>query len=79
MTGDNTIHYIIAGLNSDLNNGIKDRAYASIINTITMASCSSIFLLYYFEPPKIFGMLLIFGLISSLIGDYILLKGLIKK
>jgi predicted RND superfamily exporter protein len=79
MTGDNTIHYILASVDSNLDEGIEARSKASIINTITMVACSCIFLLYYFEPPTTFGLLMIFGLITSLLGDFWLLKGLIKK
>lgn len=79
MTGDNTIQYILAGMDSNLESGVSERSDASIINTATMIACSGIFLLYYFEPPKTFGLLLIIGLLTSLIGDYWIFLGLFKK
>lgn len=79
MTGDNSIQYIIASLDNNLEKGINNRFVGSFINTMTMIACSFIFLLYAFEPPKIFGTLLIFGLFLALVGDYWILKGLMKR
>jgi predicted RND superfamily exporter protein len=79
MTGDNTIQYILSGVNNEIHQGLKDRGEASFVNTFTMIFCSFIFLLYSFEPPKTFGLLLVFGLLAALIGDYWILKGLLKS
>jgi predicted RND superfamily exporter protein len=79
MTGDNTIQYILAGYKSNLSNGIDIRSEASIVNTLIMIICSLVFLLFYFEPPTTFGLLLVFGLLSSLVGDFWILKGMLKE
>lgn len=81
MTGDNTIQYILGSMDSGekLENGIKERSGGSVITTFIMMTCSLIFLFYYFEPPRIFGGLLIFGFLASLAGDLWLLQGLNLK
>jgi predicted RND superfamily exporter protein len=85
MTGDNTIQYILGSMDNDIDNtenlesGIEERSGGSVITTFIMMTCSLIFLFYYFEPPRVFGGLLVFGFLASLAGDLWLLRGLIKK
>lgn len=79
MTGDNTIQYILGSMDSDenLESGIEERSGGSVITTFIMMTCSLIFLIYYFEPPRVFGGLLVFGFLASLAGDLWLLQGLL--
>lgn len=82
ISGDNTIQYILSGMDNQkkgLTEGIELRSGGSVITTFIMMSCSLIFLFYYFEPPKVFGLLLIFGFLASLAGDLWLLSGLLPK
>jgi predicted RND superfamily exporter protein len=86
MTGDNTIQYILSAMddesenkNQNLKLGIELRSGGSLITTFIMMTCSLIFLFYYFEPPRVFGLLLFFGFFASLAGDLWLLKGLLPK
>jgi predicted RND superfamily exporter protein len=69
---------LLASTEGNLDDGLKSRSNASIINSITMIACSVIFILYAFEPPKTFGVLLMLGIFLSLVGDYWILKGLLR-
>ncbi len=79
MNGDNTIQFILSGMDKGIYEGVKQRAEGSILTTLMLVSSSSIFLFHYFEPPVIFGLLLMFGFSMSLMGDLWILKGLLPK
>ncbi len=78
MTGDNAIHYLL-GHQSGIEKGIADKQGASLLTTVIMSLCCSIFFFFSFQPPRILGVLLIFGLWGSLAGDLWFLKALLKK
>jgi uncharacterized protein len=84
LTGDNAIQFLcgpkISGGNKSSGvSGVELKQGASLICTIMMSVASLVFLLSYFEPPRIFGGLLSIGLALSLWGDVWLLKGFIKE
>ncbi len=74
LTGDNAIQYLLSV--RDLDSGLKRKSIASIITSFIMIVCCSLFLFYYFKPPRDFGIILMLGLASSLIGDLWVLKAL---
>jgi hypothetical protein len=78
LAGDNAIQYIITPTHN-LEEGIKDRARASILVTLVMILISGLFLLQTLRPVKILGLLFILGFSINLIGDLFGLKGLLLK
>ncbi|OQW48180.1 MAG: hypothetical protein A4S09_13810 [Proteobacteria bacterium SG_bin7] len=78
LAGDNAIQYIFAARRHDLREGIERRGGASVITNVLMTLTAFIYLGSYFSPPKGFGLILAFGLITSLIGDLWLLNGLLQ-
>jgi predicted RND superfamily exporter protein len=79
MNGDNTIQFILAGMDQGIERGIENRAEGSIITSILLIGASMTFLFHYFEPPTMFGYLLMFGFLTALVGDLFILKGLLPK
>jgi predicted RND superfamily exporter protein len=79
MNGDNTIQFILSGMDKGIYEGIKQRAVGSILTTFLLMMSSLVFLFHYFEPPKTFGLLLMFGFLMALVGDLWILKGLLPK
>ena len=77
MNGDNTIQFMLSGRKDSIYDGIKKRATGTILTTFLLMMSSLVFLLHYFEPPKVFGLLLMFGFLISLVGDLWILKGLL--
>lgn len=78
LTGDNAIQYIFAG-ESNLLVGLEKRGSASLQIMVFMLAASIIFQFTYFVPPRKLGLLLCIGYITSFIGDYWIVKSLIKK
>jgi predicted RND superfamily exporter protein len=76
MTGDNAIHFLLGG--SNIEEGIEEKQGASVLTTTIMSLCCVVFFFFSFQPPRILGILLIFGLWGSLAGDLWFLKSLIK-
>jgi hypothetical protein len=76
MTGDNAIHFLLGG--SDLEKGIEEKQGASVLTTTIMSLCCVVFFFFSFQPPRVLGILLIFGLWGSLAGDLWFLKSLVK-
>lgn len=79
MNGDNTIQFILGGMEKGIHEGVRNRAMGSILTTLLLILCSTIFLFHYFRPPMIFGLLLMFGFLMALVGDLWILKGLLPK
>lgn len=79
LMGDNTIQFILGGMDESLDKGIEERSTAAIITTFISIGASLIFMFHYFEPPQVFGLLLILGFFISLVGDLWILKGLLDK
>lgn len=79
MNGDNTIQFILSGMDKGIYEGVKERAAGSMLTTFLLIVSSMVFLFHYFEPPVTFGLLLMFGFCMSLIGDLWILKGLLPK
>jgi hypothetical protein len=78
LTGDNAIQYLLAN-EKDIDKNLQTFGSASIIVTIMMSVLSLVFTTAYFDPPKILGQTLFFGFILSFIGDYMILKGLLRS
>lgn len=79
MNGDNTIQFLLSGVDNGIYEGVKERAAGSVLTTILLIVSSTVFLFHYFEPPVTFGLLLMFGFFMSLIGDLWILKGLLPE
>jgi predicted RND superfamily exporter protein len=79
MNGDNTIQFILSGMDKGIHEGVKERAVGSMLTTLLLIVSSMVFLFHYFEPPVTFGLLLMFGFLMSLIGDLWILKGLLPE
>jgi len=79
LTGDNAIQYLYASKNKNLGEGISNRCTSSIINAILMAIGSLVYLGSYYSSPRAFGIILSAGVVTALIGDLWLLKGLLPK
>lgn len=77
MNGDNTIQFILSGMDKGIYEGVKARAAGSMLTTLLLIVSSIVFLFHYFEPPVTFGLLLMFGFCMSLVGDLWILKGLL--
>lgn len=77
LTGDNAIMFMFQG--ETIEEGIEQHGLGSLQTSIVMALCSLTFVLSYFEPPRMLGILLAGGFLCSLLGDVWLLKGLTKK
>ncbi|MFP5491380.1 MAG: hypothetical protein ACLGG0_07760 [Bacteriovoracia bacterium] len=77
LTGDNAIMFMFQG--ETIEEGIEQHGLGSLQTSIVMALCSLTFVLSYFEPPRMLGILLAGGFLCSLLGDVWLLKGLMKK
>lgn len=77
LTGDNAIMFMFQG--ETIEEGIEQHGLGSLQTAIVMALCSLTFVLSYFEPPRMLGILLAGGFLCSLLGDVWLLKGLMKK
>lgn len=76
-TGDNAIHYLLGA--GDLVEGIEEKQGASVLTITIMSICCVVFFFFSFQPPRVLGILLVFGLWGSLAGDLWFLKALIKK
>lgn len=74
LTGDNAIQFLWEARRKNLNDALADRGPGALQCTLLMALGASIFLGSAFDPPKIFGVLLAFGLIASVIGDLYLFR-----
>jgi predicted RND superfamily exporter protein len=79
MNGDNTIQFILGGMEKGIYQGVRERAQGSIVTAFILIISSVTFLFYYFEPPAVFGRLLMAGFLASLVGDLWILKGLLPK
>lgn len=78
LTGDNAIQYLFASGRRPLTEGIHRRGAASILTNFFMAGTAMMYLASYFDPPKVFGVIMASGLIAALIGDLWLLSGLLS-
>jgi len=80
LTGDNAIHFILNRLKGmDLNEGVLEKSNASVLTAIVMAISSLTFIFSYFNPPKVFGVLLFAGFLLSLLGDLYMLKSIMSN
>lgn len=79
LAGDNAIQYVYSSRGRNLENGIKSCSNASIIITSAMILISLLLLWSSFLPPRSLGVILSLGLLINLIGDFWLLKLLLKK
>jgi predicted RND superfamily exporter protein len=79
LAGDNAIQYVYSSKGRKLESGIKSCSNASIIITLTMISIALLLLWSSFLPPRSLGVILSLGLLINLIGDFWLLKLLLKK
>jgi predicted RND superfamily exporter protein len=77
LTGDNAIMFMFQG--ETIKEGIEQHGLGSLQTSLVMSLCSLTFVLSYFEPPRMLGILLAGGFLCSLLGDVWLLKGLMKK
>ncbi len=78
LTGDNGIQFLFSGRNN-MERGIVRHAPASIVIGIIMSITCLLFLSAAFVPPRIFGVLLAIGILSSLVGDIWLMKSFSKE
>jgi hypothetical protein len=79
LTGDNAIQYLFAAGSADLSTGVRSRGEASIQTNLFMAITSLMYLFSYFNPPRLFGLLLALGFVAALIGDLWILNGLLPR
>ena len=78
LTGDNAIQFMMTE-DENIKEAIDSRARASVIVSLVMILCSTLFLFQTLKPMKILGLLFIFGFIINLVGDLFGLKGLLKR
>lgn len=78
IAGDNTLQFLFAGKNKDLNFGINSMAPAAFITTVTMCICSLLFVVSDFYPSQKFGPLLCFGLAITYLGDVYILRNFLS-
>lgn len=78
LTGDNAIQFLLSGRGT-LGKGILMRGEGALLCGMLMAACSVIFVGSYFVPPRIFGLLLAGGFFMSTLGDYWILRALIRE
>jgi predicted RND superfamily exporter protein len=79
LAGDNAIQYVYSSKGRKLECGIKSCSNASIIITLAMISIALLLLCSSFLPPRSLGVILSLGLLINLIGDFWLLKLLLKN
>ena len=78
LAGDNAIQYIYAAKGKGLTTGLESCSNASIVITLNMISIALLLLGSSFLPPRALGLILALGLLINLIGDFWLLKLLLK-
>lgn len=78
LTGDNAIQYLFASEKTEIARGIESRGAASIITGVLMGITSLVYLGSYFSSPKVFGVILCVGLLTSLFGDLWLFQGFLS-
>jgi predicted RND superfamily exporter protein len=78
LTGDNAIQFVFASRRGRLGEALRSRRDGAIFTSVTMALGCLVFLASAFTPPRILGLLLFFGFLFCLLGDYWLLKGLLS-
>jgi predicted RND superfamily exporter protein len=69
LAGDNSIQYLFAAEENNIETGIIDRGPPSIITSALMAIISLVYLGSYFSSPRTFGIILSLGFLSTLVGD----------
>ena len=74
LTGDNAIMFMFQG---NIKKGIEEQGIGSFQTALSMTLCSLVFVLSYFEPPRMLGVLLAGGFLCALLGDVWLLRGLL--
>lgn len=77
LTGDNAIQFLCSR-RSDMDTACVSRGEPALLCGVLMTLCSLIFLGSYFIPPRLFGLLLAGGFLMSMIGDYWVLRSLLK-
>lgn len=78
LTGDNAIQFLCAKRKT-LDQSCLDRGEPALLCGLFMTACSLIFLGSYFVPPRLFGLLLAGGFLMSMVGDYRVLRSLMKE
>ena len=78
LTGDSAIYYMFESQNKNMEDGIQIRGNGSIEVSLIMFICTFIFQLSYFISARTLGLLIGFGMISSLVGDLWILKALLQ-
>ncbi|MBS1962531.1 MAG: hypothetical protein JST04_09965 [Bdellovibrionales bacterium] len=78
LTGDNAIQFMFASRRGRLGEGLGERRDGAIFTSVAMALGCLVFLAAAFTPPRTLGVLLFFGFLLCLVGDYWLLKGLLR-
>lgn len=79
ICGDNAIQFLLASRKKNLSENIDSRGPGALIIAFIMFCAGLSFLMSYFQPVRILGVLLSFGLLSALIGDLWGLRLLIVK
>lgn len=72
LTGDNAIQFLFARKirsRSDLLVAVSDRSEGALVTASLTAVSSLVFLVSYFDPPRVLGLLLFSCFLLSLIGD----------
>jgi predicted RND superfamily exporter protein len=77
LTGDNAIQFVFASRRGRLEEGVGSRRDGAIFTSVVMSLGCLVFLAAAFQPPRVLGVLLFFGFLFCLAGDYWLLKGLL--
>ena len=78
LAGDNAVQYLLSGKNSNLKSGLIKKARASFLANFLMVLLCVPFFFSDFSTPRWLGIILIVGFVMSYIGDFWVLKGLIK-
>jgi len=79
LAGDNAIQFLYGSKRKNLIAGLENKGASALITGSLMALSSLVFLGAYYEPPKVLGLLLFFGIIVSVIGDLWILSSLSHK
>jgi predicted RND superfamily exporter protein len=78
LTGDNSIQFLFGSRSRRLETGLEGRKRGAVFTSVVMSACSLTFLGSVFHPPKVLGLLLFFGFLACLFGDYWILKGFVN-
>ncbi len=80
ISGDNGLHFLFAkGKNKSLEDGIDEMGLASVLTMVLMFILCSSFLFSDFEGVRKIGLMMMSGFVLGLIGDLVVLRGLLSK